>query len=130
MTAHQRIRAELDRFRAAHPPPERKVSWQVQECLKCIHKDPFDPALNVKTVKVRCRISDNNVSCRFKHEMGITIKDYIQSLRFKAAARLLESGSWSISQVAQTVGYRHLQTFYAAFERSFECTPGHFRFRH
>lgn len=124
MRSYQQIESELRRFREALPVPSDGVSWQVHAFLKYIHDDPFDPKLSVKVLKARCRISDNNISCRFKHEVGMTIKRYIERLRFEAALWLLRQGTWSVAQVALSVGYRHLQTFYRAFQREFACPPG------
>src|SRR2546421_11576231 len=118
------IDAELERFREARTATIEGVSCQVGRLVKGIHADLFDPNLSVKTLKVRCRMYDNNVSCRFKHEIGMSIKDYIESLRLEAASQLLSTGSFTTFEVAQSLGYRNPQTFYRAFGRRFQCTPG------
>jgi AraC-like DNA-binding protein len=119
------IDAELRRFREVHPPPIEGVSWQVRELLRCIHQHLFDPSLNVGELKARCRMRDHNVSCRFGYEMGVSIKAYIESLRLEAADQILRAGIVSVSDAAQSVGYCYLQTFYRAFARHFDRTPGH-----
>jgi gluconate 2-dehydrogenase gamma chain len=121
------IEAELQLFLEAHPPPMQGVSWQVRKILNRAHEDLFDSTLNVKKLKSRCELSDHNVSCQFKHEVGISIKEYIETLRLEAACLLLAQSSFSVSEVANSVGYCHLQTFYKAFERQFHCTPGSVR---
>ena len=127
MLRQQAIESELQHFSQSHPPAIQGVSWQVRNLLNCIHDELFDPDLNVKTLKSRCRMRDNNISCRFKYEMGISINAYIASLRFEAVTLLLQDRSSSVSDVAQSVGYRNLQTFYRAFKHQFHCTPGVFR---
>jgi two-component system, response regulator YesN len=117
------IEAELDRFRSERQPDGNELSREVREVLVHIHRNLFDSDLNVQTIKSRCRIRDNNISCRFRYEMGSTIRDYIESLRMEAARWLLERGYIGVFDVAQLVGYYHLQTFYRAFQRHFECTP-------
>lgn len=123
LTRQSQIEAELDRFCAEHQPDDKELPREVREVLNYIHCNLFDPDLNVQTIKSRCRIRDNNISCRFRFEMGVTIKEYIESLRMEAARWLLERGCIGVFDVAQFVGYYHLQTFYRAFQRKFECTP-------
>lgn len=121
------IEAELDRFRSARQPEDRELPREVREVLDYIHHNLFDSDLNVQTVRSRCRMRDNNISCRFRYEMGMTIKEYIETLRMEAARLLLKRRSLGVFEVAQSVGYYHLQTFYRAFQRKFECTPANCR---
>jgi AraC-like DNA-binding protein len=121
------IEAELQQFRQACPPPLCGASWQVRKLLDALHVSVFDAAVNVQTLKDRCRIRDNNVSSLFKHEMGTSMKAYQEALRLEAACRLLEHGSFTAAEVARAVGYSNLQTFYRAFERRYGLTPGMLR---
>jgi two-component system response regulator YesN len=115
------IEAELDRFLAEVSEPGN-LSREIREVLEHIHANLFDPDLNVQSIKRRCRIRDNNISCRFRHVLGITIKEYIETLRLNAALRLLEK-QIPVFDVAMSVGYLYPQTFYRAFHRKFEGTP-------
>ncbi len=124
------IDAELRGFRQTHPPPIESVSSQVRTLLNQIHQGLFDASLNVKTLKSRCRIRNNNISCYFKLETGTSIRNYIESLRLEAASLLLQDGARSVFEVAQAIGYSHPQSFYRAFTRHFHCTPGAARRRY
>jgi AraC-like DNA-binding protein len=124
MVRRATITDALDEFRHALPPADPRLSWQVRKIVDVVHAGLFDDTLSVGWVKGRCRIRDNNVSCRFKHEMGVSIRDYIESLRLDAAGRLLKEGSFTASEVGVAVGYANPQTFYRAFERRYQCTPG------
>lgn len=129
MTRYPEIESELLRFRMAHAPSTHGTSCHVRDLLRAIHDALFDPRLTVRALKVRCRIRDNNVAYRFKYEMGVSIKEYIEDLRIAAAGHLLRSGEHNAWEVATAVGYSHLQTFYRAFRRRFGCTPGDYRGR-
>jgi AraC-like DNA-binding protein len=104
-----------------------ELSLQVKQAVECVHHNLFDPQLSVKTLKTRCKIRDNNVSCHFKCETGIYLHSYIAMLRLETAVILLHDPHLSIAEVADRVGYRHLQTFYRVFRRFFRCNPGSFR---
>ncbi len=121
---------ELEPFRVVNPLQTMKLSPEMLKVLHHIHENLFDAGLNVETLKFRCRIRDNNVSSRFRHVMGVTIKKYIESLRMQAAALLLQQRRrLGVFDVAHAVGYYHLQTFYNAFQRQYACTPASYRRR-
>jgi AraC-like DNA-binding protein len=115
--------AELRRFREALTCPPPNLSWQVRKLIERMHADLFDHTLNVRSLRARCRLSDNNVTSRFKNEVGVPMKVYLETLRLEAARQLLGSGR-TTSEAALAVGYGSLQTFYRAFERRYRCTPG------
>ena len=127
MGAEQSLGGRLRRFRDDHPPSADAVSWHVRRLLHCIHEHVFDAGLNVRTLKLHCGLRDNNISCRFKNEVGVPIKTYIEHLRLDAASQLLQGGVFSVSEVAHAVGYPHLQTFYRVYARRFGRTPGRCR---
>lgn len=125
----QRIDEQLNGFMAQHALQRDELSEELQAVLDCIHQSVFDPALNVKTLKARCRIRDNNVSSRFRYTLGIGIKEYIESLRMEAALLLLSEEGLPVFHVAKAVGYDYEETFYRAFRRRFGCTPARHRRR-
>jgi AraC-like DNA-binding protein len=128
MRKQQEMKADLTRFLQAEPPVET-LSWQVRKLIECAHEQLFNPALNVAMLVTTCRMRDHNISCRFKQEVGISMRDYIEAQRLEAANQLLQQGTYTVSEVAHSVGYAHLQTFYQAFGRRFRCSPGSVRGR-
>lgn len=124
----QSIDNELERFRSP-PPTVEGDHGEVPRLLESIHRDPFDSELNVKQLKARCRVRDNNVSSRFRRALGITVKDYIERLRMRAACHLLSFQSVTVFDIALSVGYYHPQTFYNVFRRHLGCTPTVYRER-
>ena len=122
------IEAVLERFRGS-APRVGPSHFEVQRILDAIHQDPFDTALNVKQLKRRCRIRDNNVSCRFRRTVGVAIKDYLERLRVVAACQLLSVEPLTVFDIALSVGYYHPQTFYNVFRRQLGCTPSDYRGR-
>jgi AraC-like DNA-binding protein len=118
-----RVQSLLDDFLRRNRPPRSDLPREIRDVLAQIHLNPFDLELNVRRLKSLCRIRDNNVSCRFRHVVGTTIKRYVEALRMEAASYLLRDGGLSVFDVAVAVGYFNLQTFYRAFERHYGCTP-------
>lgn len=120
------IARELDNLRSP-PPRVERGHGEVQSLLDSIHRDPFDSNLNVKQLKARCRVRDNNVSSRFRRALGVTVKGYIEKLRMQAACHLLAFDSVTVFDIALSVGYYHPQTFYNVFRRRLGCTPSAYR---
>jgi transcriptional regulator GlxA family with amidase domain len=101
----------------------RSLSLRVRELITAINEWLFDPGLSVSTLKVRCRVRDNNISSRFKNEVGVSIKDYILTLRLRAAREMIQLGDRPATDVAYAVGFRYSQTFYRAYHRRYGTAP-------
>lgn len=117
----------LDDFRLENRPAAQDLPREISEILSHINEALFDSRLNVRVLKERCHIRDNNISSRFRYFMGISIKEYIEELRLEAAELLLRESAISIFEVAASIGYYHLQTFYRVFQRKHDCTPAEYR---
>lgn len=107
-------------------PDASGFSRELREILQCIHDSLFDPDLSVGKVREVCRIRNNNVSSHFRHVMGQGIKEYIESHRMEAARQLLSRDEFVVFEVAMALGYRHVETFYKAFDRHYSCPPAEY----
>jgi two-component system response regulator YesN len=123
------IESVLCSFLRDNPPPHQDLPREIQEVLTHIHQHLFDLQLNVRSLKSCCRIRDNNIASRFRYLVGTTIKQYVETLRMEAASHLLRRKEIGIFDIAVSVGYYNLQTFYRAFERRYGCTPAKYRRR-
>ena len=123
----KQIQHALRGFAAGQMPETTGMSREIQEILQGIHQDLFDPDLSLKSLRVRYRIRDNNISSRFRHAVGTILQKYIESLRMAAAERLLDRTDVGVLDIATAIGYDHYQTFYRAFQRKFCCPPGRYR---
>ncbi|MEM1182494.1 MAG: helix-turn-helix transcriptional regulator [Acidobacteriota bacterium] len=117
----------LEQYWEEEKPDLSTLSREIRELATFIFGNLFEPGLNVKTARRRCRIRDNNISSRFRRAMGKGIKEYIDDHRMAAAAILLRRTELSIFDIAMSVGFHHVETFYQVFRRRYGCTPGRFR---
>lgn len=126
LSAPQRhaINGVLDALQAAQAQRIEGKSGQVHAMLRAIHAQLLKPGLTVKEIKASAGITDNNIACRFRYEMGMTIKRYIDTCRLEIACELLKKEELNVTEVARLVGYAHPQTFYAVFIRERNCSPG------
>lgn len=65
----------------------------------------------------------------FNQENGYTFYDYVNQLRVKHAAHLLENSNLPISQVADQSGFNSLSTFRRVFNGNYQCSPQEYRSR-
>ncbi|HMO32052.1 MAG TPA: helix-turn-helix transcriptional regulator [Lacibacter sp.] len=62
----------------------------------------------------------------FKSVFGMPVYEYYQNKRMARAAELLRSGTCSVKQAGQQVGYPNVSNFSAAFKKHFRVTPHEF----
>ncbi|RMG54038.1 MAG: AraC family transcriptional regulator [Acidobacteria bacterium] len=67
------------------------------------------------------------LSRRFKAEMGVGFRHYRRTVRLRRAEELLRQSSWSIKQVARSVGYRHVGDFCRHFKQTYGLPPSTYR---
>lgn len=64
---------------------------------------------------------------QFRKTYGITPIRFIQDLKMKEAQRLLEQTDYTLSEIAQSVGYPDLFSFSKAFKKQLGAAPTRFR---
>ena len=68
-------------------------------------------------------ITPNYLSKRFRAEMGMSLREYINHLRIEEAKRLLLSTNATISEVASAVGYDNISYFSTVFRKICGMSP-------
>lgn len=63
----------------------------------------------------------------FTKRMGISIKEYLHTLRMEEAVRLMTETDMLLSEIAYDVGYNNYNNFYHHFERFFGMTPREYK---
>ncbi len=117
---------QLARFTAGFSDAN-KPNGQITEVLRTIHENLFDERLNAERVKQLCLIGNHNISCRFKHIVGVGIHDYIEMKRVEAAKLLLQQTTIEISTIAFKLGYSYQESFSRAFRPRAGCSPKEYR---
>lgn len=69
-------------------------------------------------------VSDRTLRRGFQELFGVSPLGYLTQLRMLRARQLLQTGEWTVAQVARTVGYGSLGHFGTAFKRQFGISPG------
>lgn len=83
---------------------------------------------NLEALVKAVGIGRNKVNEILKNELGYTFTGYLNKLRLTEAARLLaQSSETSISEIAYSVGYKHISYFNKLFKEEYGCSPKMFR---
>ena len=83
--------------------------------------------LTVQQIADFLGISRNHLSRIYTKEKGISIQQYIISLRLHTAAQYLKNKDLSIKEIAHSVGYSDPLEFSKAFKKQFNVAPSQWR---
>ena len=83
----------------------------------------YRPELGVTSVAERFGVSDSYLRHSFRSSYGISPCSYIKKCRIENAKVLLQTGYYTIGQVAAQCGFESLSYFSAEFHRSVGCSP-------
>lgn len=74
-------------------------------------------------------VSPAYLSRLLKQQCGSSFQRLLTHQRMSEAARLLDLGTTSVTEVAHRVGYNNVTFFYRKFQEEFGCSPGTWRTR-
>ncbi len=72
-------------------------------------------------------VNPNHISKVFSLNMKMGIPQYVESLRFSDACRLLETTDYSIAEVSEEAGFGSIRSMNRAFENSLKTTPREYK---
>ena len=101
----------------------KKVTDTIEE-----HLDDSD--LNVGKLCELGGWSEKQLYRKLKQFTGMSIVEYIRSIRLKKAAMLLQNGNFTIAEVMYTVGFSNASYFSRAFSAAYGMTPSDYMKRH
>ena len=68
--------------------------------------------------------------CRiFRQAQGVSLPDYLNAVRMRAAAKLLTETEEKVRDIARKVGVENSQYFFVLFKQEMGETPGEYRKR-
>jgi two-component system response regulator YesN len=97
------------------------------EVMKYIDNKYNDINLGVGMLGNEFDMAPSYLSKLFREQMGISIPDYINKVRISKAKEMLESGSFSLADIALKIGFVNSNALIRIFKK-YECiTPGQFK---
>ncbi|MFC0214022.1 response regulator [Paenibacillus chartarius] len=94
------------------------------------HIDHEYRTVTLESVSQLVHMNASYVSSYFRKMTGTKFSDYVQAVRMKKAAELLQESRWKALEVSEMVGYANAKNFIRAFKQYYGTTPGQFIRRH
>jgi transcriptional regulator GlxA family with amidase domain len=121
----------LRRYVVNHP--EEQTGWlaaardpEVGKVLALMHGNPSTP-WTIADLAREVGVSRSVLAERFRDYLGEPPVSYLTAWRLQMGARMLNSTSHSVAQIAAEVGYESEQAFNRAFKRKFGNPPARYR---
>jgi AraC-like DNA-binding protein len=118
----------LHHHHAQTSPPTSYLTYR--KLLLLLHERFCDPLLNKAGMERALDRNSEYLSHVFKQFAGMTIVEYIQSLRLQLAKHLLRSGDKPIQEIAGVTGFADPFYFSRLFKKSAGITPTQYREAH
>ncbi len=83
--------------------------------------------ISLADIAQRFYISKSYLSRIYKEVTGFTVNEYINIVRIKKAQQMLESTDYSITQIAEQIGYDSITYFEKVFKKYIEQSPLKYR---
>lgn len=90
-------------------------------------KENYNTDISREEIADRLEINPDTLGKIFKKHTGKTISDYKNELRIHEAIRLLKTTDHNIIDIAFTVGFENLSTFYRLFQKTVGYPPNRMR---
>jgi len=88
----------------------------------CSNNDMYYPM-----IATEFKISQQHMRRIFKEKVGMTLNEYITSIRLTKAAELLSAEDIMVQDVARRVGFTYSSSFMRSFKKRFGVTPNEYR---
>jgi len=127
----QRIMALLDSticIPRESPPMETEAAGRIGRTIEYMREHLNEP-LRAATLAGVANMSLPHYFAQFKRVIGSSPIDYLIKLRMEYARRLLEETSWSVKEVAVSLGYDDPLYFSRVFKSINQTAPSDFRAR-
>ncbi|MDO7908029.1 AraC family transcriptional regulator [Paenibacillus sp. JX-17] len=120
---------ELERITTTAPGIDQPFIQDWLEQGMHFMKVHYTEGITVAQAAEHAGVERTHFTRRFHQTYGITPIQYLQQLKIDKAKELLRDTSYTLTEIAQTVGYPDMFTFSKAFKKLTETTPKQYRLR-
>ena len=99
---------------------------QVHQAIKLIHEEPASE-WSLSTLSERVGMSRATLVRHFQDTIGIAPMAYVMNWRILKAYNLIKDSSFTLENIAESVGFMSANTLSKAFQRYYNCTPSELR---
>lgn len=96
------------------------------QCIQIIHNE-YNQPLNASILAKRVHVSEPTIYRMFRQWLGISLTNYLNTLRINIACGYLESTCLSVTEIAERCGFTSLSNFYHVFHLFNGIAPKQYR---
>ncbi|NJP40536.1 helix-turn-helix transcriptional regulator [Oscillospiraceae bacterium HV4-5-C5C] len=108
------------------PPETARENQLVESAQRYINTHLWHHQLRVPDIASAVSISSSYLSSLFRRHLGMSPGKYLNRARLSESRRLLKEGSYSVSEVADLLGFSTLQHFSRCFSQEFGLPPSRY----
>lgn len=97
--------------------------WFIEKLKQRVIENLSDPNFGVHEIAFRIGISVSVLYRKIRMLKGMTVNEFVKSIRMERAMQMLETGLYPVNEVAAAVGYEDVKYFSKEFRKFFEVTP-------
>lgn len=106
-----------------------RMTDEIRGMINWLHIHYLDK-ITIETVTKEFHTNKTTLNLKFKSVMGMTVMEYIGSLRMQIACSLLRKTYLSINEIMSRAGYVNDAHFLRTFKKHVGCTPKEYRNQH
>jgi two-component system response regulator YesN len=120
--AREKIAREKENAASAQSDEAPRYTPKITKAVEYINAH-FDEPLTTAALSKILGLTPNYFSAVFKRETGISFNSYLNTIRLKSAAYLLEHTGLLVYEIAGQCGFHDYIYFSQAFKKAFNCSP-------
>ena len=97
---------------------------QLRRLLKTLHEHLFEPQLTVGWWRKKAGVGDTAVGAEFEAWLGVTMKEYVSTLRLETGARMLAATDLHERRISRALGFSGHRTFWNLYKTWYGKIPG------
>jgi AraC family transcriptional regulator len=105
--------------------PERGTPRWLARAIERLHDDFAEP-LTVRGIATQVGVHPVHVSREFRRRFGLTLGEYLNRVRVRAACGAIGRGSSNLADIAAECGFADHAHFCRVFRKAIGCTPSHY----
>ena len=95
----------------------------IEKSINIIKKNFDSTEFSVEKFALEIGMSRSALFLKLKSITGQSTSEFIRTIRLNKAAKLIESGKYSITEIIYMVGFSDPKYFRTCFKKHFDCTP-------
>ena len=95
----------------------------MRQAMNVAKENIGNPDFSIDAFAAKMLMSRSNLNIRMKALFGVSPLDFLKTIRFNEACRLLKEEKYSVAEISYKVGFATPSYFTAAFRHFLGCTP-------